>query len=753
MTDYDVVIIGGGPGGSLTASLVLRQNPARRVLVLERERFPRHHVGESTIPSWHPILERAGVLAKLKDAVAIRKVGGRFLWGRPDTDSWSLDFRDRDGRVREASFHVDRAQVDKLLLDHAGSLGAEVHEQATVTAAIRRTEGGFDVRWDEPSGPKGATSKYVVDASGQARVLSRLWNIPVVPFDGMNNFAVWGYWKGSGIKREGRPMGDGERWTLISTCDDGWIWHIPIAPDLVSVGLVTEATSLPSGGQGALEEFYRRNVAGCPEVGDLLQGAELAQHPLAAAKLLTVRDWSYRCDPVCGDGWFLVGDAAMFVDPILSTGLLITSNGASMAANALHTLWNDPQVDQSRLLASYDSTYREAGMSFHRLAHIWYSRNFRRSTWHWEAKRQRLRTGRDPQSETSAEAFFHLCIGSFADPIEGAFTAPMVNANVDRPDAHIMAANLFAPAERAGVPGGVSDADIAHPESEATAREAIHRASDARWNELLVSLVSVRGCTWRRDESYFTDRTMDRWTRTSYVEVRPEGATDPFDRVVFPSWPDLPEAILPLLDGSRTLQQVLRDGLCDVPSGEREQRLSALRQQVLQLDFGGFLHVGDKPDSPPAPLPKPIAAALADVGARGWIVDVDALGETLRLSRDGEPDADVLLARDSVTQQAFLRTATTRLWHPGATAAPIAVRLLKAIAARLRAWEAVDPQAAGRLWDRDILALAGGARASSSAAPEPAPRPLRPPPAPAPMSEQSVGQVLNFEAPSHDDRP
>ena len=214
MTDYDVAIIGGGPGGSLTASLVLRQDPGRRVLVLERERFPRHHVGESTDPELAPN-PRACRRSRQAQAGRCHPKGGRALpLGSRGHGLVALDFRDRDGNVREASFHVDRAQVDELLLDHAGSLGAEVHEQASVTAVTRRTEGGFDVGWQEASGPRHAVARHVVDASGQARLLSRLWSLPVVPFDRMNNFAVWAYWKGSGIKREGRPMGDGERWTL-----------------------------------------------------------------------------------------------------------------------------------------------------------------------------------------------------------------------------------------------------------------------------------------------------------------------------------------------------------------------------------------------------------------------------------------------------------------------------------------------------------------------------------------------------------
>jgi flavin-dependent dehydrogenase len=714
MTSYDLVVLGGGPGGSLTASLVRRQDPGKRVLVLEREKFPRHHVGESTIPSWQPILERAGVLEKMQEAMPIRKVGGRFLWGRPESDSWTLDFRDREGNVRQASFHVDRGQLDQLLLDHAASLGAQVIEQAEVTGVERQADGTFAVRWEGPAGPAEATATYVVDATGQARLLSHLWKIPVVPFDGMNNYAVWAYWKGSAIRRSGASMAEGERWTLISTCDDGWIWHIPIGPDLVSVGLVTEQGSLPSGGQPALEEMYRRNVASCPEVGELLTSAEIVLHPLARARLMTIRDWSYRCEPVCGDGWFLVGDAALFVDPILSTGLLITSNGASMAANALHTLWNDPDVDRAMLLASYDATYREAGTSFHRLARIWYSRNFKRSTWHWEAKRQRLRTGRDPWSETDAEAFYHLCVGSFADPIEGAFRGPMIAGNADRPDARIMAAHLFSPEERARLPGAVADADIAHPESGAAAREAVVRASDARWDELLASHVRVKGCTWQRREGYFTDRTMNRWIRVSYVEVRAAGSTDPFDRVVFPSWPELPEAILPRLDGSATVDQVVRDCLRGVNAEERSARLSALRQQVVQLDFGGFLEVAGRQESAPVDLPGPLKEALADVGASGWLVELDLPGETLTLRKDAHGASTVMLARDAASQGAYLRSATTRFWYPGSSPSPEATRLLNALAARFRAWEARDASAARRFWDHDILTLSVRHSRSSS---------------------------------------
>src|SRR6202041_3515686 len=111
-----------------------------------------------------------------------------------------------------------------------------------------------------------------------------------------------------------------------------------------------------------------------------------------------------------GRGGFLVGDAAAFVAPILSSGLSIAAHGASLAANAMHSLWTDPSIDAPLLRASYTAAYHDMASSYHRLARVWYARNFKHDTWHWEAKRQRLRTGRHPDEETSAEAFLHLCL-------------------------------------------------------------------------------------------------------------------------------------------------------------------------------------------------------------------------------------------------------------------------------------------------------------------------------------------------------
>ena len=167
--DPDVVVLGGGPAGSLTAALLRRQAPELRVLVLERERFPRHHVGEVTLPGWAPILRRAGVFEVLEAALPIQKLGVVFRWG-PDGEAWTADFREEArGRPAAGSWHVDRSELDQLLLENARAQGAEVREQARVVAVSGRT-----VSWTDGDQERSVTARWVVDATGQSRLLARL---------------------------------------------------------------------------------------------------------------------------------------------------------------------------------------------------------------------------------------------------------------------------------------------------------------------------------------------------------------------------------------------------------------------------------------------------------------------------------------------------------------------------------------------------------------------------------------------------
>jgi flavin-dependent dehydrogenase len=694
--DYDVVVLGGGPAGSLAAALLRRQDPDRRVLVLEKESFPRHHVGESCIPGWRPILERAGVLEVLEASDVMRKVGTVFQWGRAHDQAWTVDFRDQRTRgASVASYQVDRARFDLLLLDHARSLGATVHQLARAKAVEPISPRGFAVRWEDEGSERVATTTFVVDASGQARLLARLFDLRVEPFDDMNNFAVYGYWRGSRIARfAGPPVHERERWTAISASPDGWTWHIPTTPDLVSVGLVTDAASIPSGGAPALEDFYLRNVRQAEHVRDLLRDAELTQHPLASGRLLTVRDWAYRVDPACGPGWFLAGDAAAFVDPILSTGLSIAAHGASLVANALHTIWTDPSLDEALLQRAYTAAYADMALSYHRLARIWYARNFTHDTWHWEAMHQRLRVGRHPASETSAEAFLRLCLGAFANPIEGVFGDVGFGPRRSEANVRMMRSHLY--------PDAAPDEGRFDPADARAAARGIRERSRTRWRELLGSIVALRGCAARLSEGYFTDRNRDRWERVCYCEIAPEGNADPFERVVFPE-----HNILDHLRAGGPLREAVRAfrGGGEPESAADQQRLQLAEQQVLQLDLRGWLDVRCPPSaaaaSPEWPRPLRVLAEREPIA-----VAVDLAGDTL-LMRSAHLDATLMPAGAAPRGRVYMSTASTAFSYRGNLDATR--RAVERLMAEFDRWEREDPAAAA-WWTDAAPKLAGEVR-------------------------------------------
>jgi flavin-dependent dehydrogenase len=688
---YDLIVIGGGPAGSLTASIVKRDNPGRKVLVLEREKFPRHHVGESTIPSWRPILERAGVLEKIEALEPIEKAGGHFWWGMASDRSWTIDFRDPPSYdTRRASFHVDRSTFDEALLDHAASLGADVHEEARVTAVDQPKDGKVRVRWNERGTEHEAIGDYVVDASGQARLLSRLWNLDVHGFDGMNNFAVYGYWKGSAAVSYG-PTKARQRWTTIATCPDGWSWHIPIAEDLVSVGVVTEKSRLPGSGDDALEAFYRRNVMECRGIGEQLANAEMVMHPLAPQKLNVVRDWSYYSPVVCGDHFFLVGDAAAFVDPVFSTGLLISSNGAMLTANALNTLWQDPTTDVPLLQQSLRESYRNVATSFHRLASIWYSRNFRYQSLHWEAHRQRLRRGGDPVEEDGAQSFRRLCMGSFADPISGVLYNPARPADFDpyRVEVQIIAEQFF-------------EAPDAHPAGREERDLHAERVNEElrRWRSLLGRRGKVRGAKWRVEERYFTDARSPRWDRVRYIHASAESTTDPFDYVVFPSLTDLPESLLPKLDGTRTLRDTMLDALRGLEAGgsEWQQKLLLFHRLISQLHLRGWLELEGDGTTTDVDWPAP----LKSMGELE--VACDLIGRSIS-ARSGGRDGFSLVMQPAdapAPSRPSIKLQETTLVLYGA---PAQRPMLDRLADAWRAWEATP--AAEDFWTRTAIHLAG----------------------------------------------
>lgn len=680
MLDCDVAIIGGGPAGSLAACLLRQQCPSLRVVIIEREVFPRHHVGEACLPGWATILERAGLLQKTHDAVTVDKIGFIFNWGAEgDRSFWTADFRDEAGNIPIGSWHVDRAEMDDLFLDHARQLGAACRQPARVTD-VRPLSGPTPPPLDGPSpgfrltiqgedsSEETLTAGRVIDASGQARLLARLWKLPTHVHPDMNNYAVYGYWRGGTLEDRDGPLKPRERWAVVSTNDRGWVWHIPIGPDLVSVGLVTDRDTLRGvGGPQHLAEVYHQALGQTERINELLDGAEFlgARPDGGGDRINVIRDWAYRCDRVCGAGWFVVGDGAMFVDPILSSGLTLASTGASMVANAITTVEQDPDgtVDVALLRRSYLEAYQDISSAYHRMARVWYKRNARSDTWHWQARQERLRTaGSAALFEDDADAFTAVCLGVINSPL---------NATLPEHSQEVWGSEYFTwiTNDRLFGRAGTDDDRRSEVTGANEARMRARRSLVRRWQALIDRRLTLR-TSWSVAEGYHTNRFMDRWLPIRYVALPLQDPLDPHLRVACPSFDDRPESIFPALDGSVVLRDAIEEQLSGLPLGSRarDTRLKALTETLLQLDMLGLLDAAPAAAEPPLLSGHPLLTVVANAALRALdreatvYLEVDWLGDGvwLRLLADNQPEWLRLYdARHTQPTADMLHTATT----------------------------------------------------------------------------------------------
>ena len=320
----DVVVIGGGPAGATAATLVARQGHS--VLLLEREHFPRYHIGESLIPETFWVLERLGMLDKLRGSRFVNKHSVQFV---SDQGRLSEPFYFADHKPHESSrtWQVLRQDFDMMMLDNAREHGVEVREGVRVLEVLFEAGRAVGVRAvDEAGVVREIRCRVVVDAAGQSCVIQdrlglREWD-PV-----LKKAAIWTYWKGAA-----RDRGRDEGATLVMQTQGkkGWFWYIPMQDDMVSVGVVAPYDYLFTGRDSKdLEKIYLEEVEKCPGVQPRIAAAERAA-PFRAAK-----EYSYRSREVAGDGWVLVGDAFGFLDPLYSSGILLALKSGADAADAI----------------------------------------------------------------------------------------------------------------------------------------------------------------------------------------------------------------------------------------------------------------------------------------------------------------------------------------------------------------------------------------------------------------------------------
>jgi FADH2-dependent halogenase len=317
---HDVAIIGGGPAGSTAAALLAAAG--RRVVLFEKERFPRFHIGESLLPFNLGLFDRLGVMKKIEGRF-VEKLGAR-LYSSDGSTAHYVEFRKGIVPGHPRSFQVIRSEFDKMLLDNAVEKGATVHEGAAVVEARASHKDGCEllVRHDDGR-EETVRARFLLDGSGRdAFIAGRRKLRDMTPH--LRKAAVFAHYEG--VERVGDELpGD----ILLIILKDGWFWYIPLPDGKTSIGLVMEGTALKQAGlapQALLEAALER----CPAAAQRLRSAK------RITPVHTASDYSYGCREVAGDGYLLMGDAAAFIDPVFSTGVWLAMSSGEMAADRLN---------------------------------------------------------------------------------------------------------------------------------------------------------------------------------------------------------------------------------------------------------------------------------------------------------------------------------------------------------------------------------------------------------------------------------
>jgi flavin-dependent dehydrogenase len=383
-----VLVIGGGPGGSTAATLLAREG--FNVTLMEKEVFPRYHIGESLLPSCLPIFDLLGAREKI-DAYGFQvKRGGYFDWGGEQWDlNFGNQFEDLDFSERfvdnNYGYQVVRADFDQLLLEHAKSQGVTVREGVEVKRLIFDGDRPRSAVWS-PAGRNSGNQEheigfdFLIDASGRAGVMTTRHLHARRHNKSFKNIAVWGYWKGA----QKLPAGP-EGAIAICSVPDGWFWGIPLHDGNLSVGLINHKDTFNSKRKGGVspDQIYHETIRECPVIADLLAPAELV------TPLRIEQDYSYAADRFTGPGYFLVGDAACFLDPLLSTGVHLATYSAMLAAASLASILRG-EVDESEAEDFYERTYRQSYLRLLVVVASLYQRYSGKDSYFWEAQRLTL---------------------------------------------------------------------------------------------------------------------------------------------------------------------------------------------------------------------------------------------------------------------------------------------------------------------------------------------------------------------------
>ena len=392
-----VLVIGGGPGGATAATLLARAG--FEVTLLEASRFPRYHIGESLLPSILQIMDLIGAREKMEQAGFQRKQGAFLEWGR---ESWPLNFGELAGSHTYA-FQVVRSKFDQFMLEHARSQGVQVFEGYEVRGLDFDGERPVSASWvckHSDNGDKGKQGEirfdYLIDASGRDGVMANHYLNNRHYHKVFQNIAVWGYWRNTN-HLPGTRQGD----IAVGSIEAGWLWGIPLHDGTMSVGAVLHRNAIKAKHEQGLKKILLDAIEESPLLRDLVAPGELI------SEIKTETDYSYASDRFCGPGFFMCGDAAAFLDPLLSSGVHLATFSAMLAAAGLIS-YKRGEIAESEMLNFFETSYRQAYLRFLVFLSAFYDVGRGRDSYFWEA--QRL-TNEDVSGKDLIQAFLKLVTG------------------------------------------------------------------------------------------------------------------------------------------------------------------------------------------------------------------------------------------------------------------------------------------------------------------------------------------------------
>ena len=365
---FDCVVLGAGPGGCAAAALVAEQGHS--TLLIERDKLPRFHVGESLMPESHWIFERLGVSHEIEQLGFTRKNGVQFV-SSSGKESMPFIFADHDEGPSSESWHVQRDKLDKLLYDTAYNRGATCIDETRVLDIEIKKKGQHKVTVQTADGKEQEiVAKVVIDASGQSSLIASRLELKEY-YEDLKKSAIWGYFDNAE-----RAGGKNPEVTCIlhTESKDAWFWYIPLGDGTVSVGVVGNNDFLLKRG-GSPQKTFETEVNNCPGIKRRLRDATQSTLEGQKGRFNVAKEFSYRTTQQSGDGWVLVGDAGGFIDPIYSSGVYLALWSGMKAGEAVAEGLGKNDVS-AKQLGRWTKDYESGVAQIRKLVRAFYNKDF-----------------------------------------------------------------------------------------------------------------------------------------------------------------------------------------------------------------------------------------------------------------------------------------------------------------------------------------------------------------------------------------